>query len=179
MSHIVEALRAQGDRIAVFTETRQLSYATLADLVSQSAMTLGTERRLVLLEARNDLTTLVHYLGALAGGHVALPVPADGDHGTILRTYSPDTVIDAAGIHHRRTHSTHRLHDDLALLMSTSGSTGSPKLVRLSYTNLTSNAAAIAEYLAISETDRAQPHCHCRTATDCRWSTVTCCAAPP
>lgn len=155
MSHIVEALRAQGDRIAVFTETRQLSYATLADLVSQSAMTLGTERRLVLLEARNALTTLVHYLGALAGGHVALPVPADGDHGTILRTYSPDTVIDAAGIHHRRTHSTHRLHDDLALLMSTSGSTGSPKLVRLSYTNLTSNAAAIAEYLAISETDRA------------------------
>lgn len=155
MSHIVEALRAHGDRIAVFTETRQISYSTLADLVSQSAMTLGTERRLVLLEARNDLPTLVHYLGALAGGHVSLPVPADGDHDTILRTYSPDTVIDAAGIHHRRTHSTHRLHDDLALLMSTSGSTGSPKLVRLSYTNLASNAAAIAEYLAISETDRA------------------------
>ncbi|MGV0770666.1 AMP-binding protein [Mycobacterium syngnathidarum] len=155
MSHIVEALRAHGDRIAVFTETRQISYATLADLVSQTAMTLGTERRLVLLEARNDLPTLVHYLGALAGGHVSLPVPAGGDHGTILRTYSPDTVVDAAGIHHRRTHSTHRLHDDLALLMSTSGSTGSPKLVRLSHTNLASNAAAIADYLAISETDRA------------------------
>lgn len=155
MSHVVEALRTHGDRIAVVTETRQVSYATLAALVSQSATALGTERRLVLLEARNDLPTLVHYLGALAGGHVALPVPAGGDHRAILQTYSPDTVVDAAGIHHRRTHSTHRLNDDLALLMSTSGSTGSPKLVRLSHTNLISNAAAIAEYLDIRESDRA------------------------
>ena len=155
MNHIVEALRAHGDRIAAVTETQQLSYSTLADLVSQASTALGPERRLVLLEARNDLPTLVHYLGALAGGHVSLPVPAGGDHREILRTYSPDTVIDAAGIHHRRARSTHRLHDDLALLMSTSGSTGSPKLVRLSHTNLASNAAAIAEYLDISETDRA------------------------
>ncbi|TVY00801.1 AMP-binding protein [Mycolicibacterium porcinum] len=155
MSRLVETLRAHGDRIAVFTETQRVSYAALADLVAQSATELGTERRLVLLEARNDLPTLVHYLGALACGHVSLPVPADVDHRTILQTYSPDTVVDAAGIRHLRPHSAHRLHDDLALLMSTSGSTGSPKLVRLSYTNLTSNAGAIAEYLAISETDRA------------------------
>lgn len=155
MSHLVEALRAHGDRIAVVTETRQVSYATLADLVSEAAAALGPDRRLVLLEARNDLPTLVHYLGALAGGQVSLLVPAGGDHRTIRQTYSPDTVVDAAGIHRLRARSTHRLHDDLALLMSTSGSTGSPKLVRLSHTNLVSNAAAIAEYLEISETDRA------------------------
>ena len=47
------------------------------------------------------------------------------------------------------------MHDDLALLLSTSGSTGSPKLVRLSHANLVANAAAIAEYLDIRETDRA------------------------
>ena len=69
MSHLVKALRAHGDRIAVFTETERVSYAALADLVTKSARTLGTERRLVLLEARNDLPTLVHYLGALAGAH--------------------------------------------------------------------------------------------------------------
>ena len=39
--------------------------------------------------------------------------------------------------------------------MSTSGSTGSPKLVRLSHTNLVDNATVIAEYLDIRETDRA------------------------
>ncbi|OLP02600.1 AMP-dependent synthetase [Mycolicibacterium porcinum] len=155
MNHLIEALRAHGDRIAVITETRQVSYATLSDLVSEAAAALGPERRLVLLEARNDLHTLVHYLGALAGGQVSLLLPAGADHRTIRQTYSPDTVVDAAGIHHLRVRSTHRLHDDLALLMSTSGSTGSPKLVRLSHTNLVSNAAAISEYLEISETDRA------------------------
>lgn len=46
------------------------------------------------------------------------------------------------------------IHDSLALLLTTSGSTGSPKFVRLSYDNLQSNAIAIAQYLNISGTDR-------------------------
>lgn len=41
------------------------------------------------------------------------------------------------------------VHGDLALLLSTSGSTGSPKFVRLSHTNLLSNACSIAEYLQL------------------------------
>ena len=53
------------------------------------------------------------------------------------------------------TEAAHRLHPDLALLLSTSGSTGSPKLVRLSPGNLVANATAIAEYLDIRQTDRA------------------------
>jgi len=46
------------------------------------------------------------------------------------------------------------VHDDLALLLSTSGSTGSPKQVRLSYQNLLSNGRAIIEYLGITSDDR-------------------------
>ena len=46
------------------------------------------------------------------------------------------------------------LHDDLALLLTTSGSTGSPKLVRLSYENIQANAESIAEYLSIDEHER-------------------------
>jgi acyl-CoA synthetase (AMP-forming)/AMP-acid ligase II len=46
------------------------------------------------------------------------------------------------------------LHKDLNLLLTTSGSTGSPKLVRLSGSNLISNAWAIAEYLAIGSGQR-------------------------
>jgi acyl-CoA synthetase (AMP-forming)/AMP-acid ligase II len=46
------------------------------------------------------------------------------------------------------------LHPDLALLLSTSGSTGSPKLVRLSYENILSNTVSICEYLKISRVDR-------------------------
>lgn len=43
---------------------------------------------------------------------------------------------------------------DLALCLTTSGSTGSPKLVRLSAQNVLSNAEAIAEYLGIDENER-------------------------
>ncbi len=46
------------------------------------------------------------------------------------------------------------LHEDLALLLTTSGSTGSPMLVRQSYKNINSNANAIAQYLGITQTDR-------------------------
>ena len=154
-SLLIDHLRAYGDDIAVCTETQQLTYATLADLVQAAARDLGDTRRLVLLETRNDIETLVQYLGAHAGRHVVLLVPAGRDHSLILQTYDPDTVIGDGVVQHRRRAGSRALHDDLAVLMSTSGSTGSPKLVRLSHANLLANAAAVADYLDIRETDRA------------------------
>lgn len=46
------------------------------------------------------------------------------------------------------------LYPDLALLLTTSGSTGSPKLVRQSYENILANTKSIAEYLELDETER-------------------------
>jgi long-chain acyl-CoA synthetase len=46
------------------------------------------------------------------------------------------------------------LHSDLALLLSTSGTTGSAKLVRLSYKNLIANTESIISYLGICSGDR-------------------------
>jgi len=46
------------------------------------------------------------------------------------------------------------LNDELALLVTTSGSTGSPKLVRQSYKNIESNTKSIVEYLKIDNTER-------------------------
>jgi len=46
------------------------------------------------------------------------------------------------------------MHEELALLLTTSGSTGSPKLVRQSYKNIKSNAESIVKYLEISELER-------------------------
>jgi len=46
------------------------------------------------------------------------------------------------------------MHDDLAVLLSTSGSTGSPHFVRCSYANLAANAASIVEYLEIGADER-------------------------
>lgn len=46
------------------------------------------------------------------------------------------------------------VHPELALLLTTSGSTGSPKLVRLSGKNLQSNASSIARYLELTPEER-------------------------
>ena len=46
-----------------------------------------------MLETRNDIATLVNYLGALAGDHVVLPLPADGDHSADLDAYDPDVIV--------------------------------------------------------------------------------------
>lgn len=45
------------------------------------------------------------------------------------------------------------LFGDLALLLTTSGSTGSPKFVRQSYTNVLDNAQSIVKYLELDETE--------------------------
>ena len=48
-----------------------------------------------------------------------------------------------------------RLHPELAMLMMTKGTTGDPKVVRLSKENVYINTAAIVDYLEIGEFDRA------------------------
>ena len=155
MTHrFAEHLAAHGDDVAVLTDDRELSYGQLCDEVAGVAAEFGTRRRLVMIETRNDLATLVAYLGALAGDHVVLPLPAGHDHDAIRRIYQPDVIVTGGAIEHLRDPS-RQLHPDLRLLLSTSGSTGSPKLVRLSHENLTTNASAIARYLDIKKTDRA------------------------
>lgn len=50
--------------------------------------------------------------------------------------------------------SEYPLYSDLGLLLTTSGSTGSPKFVRQSYRNIKSNAESIVKYLELDETER-------------------------
>jgi acyl-CoA synthetase (AMP-forming)/AMP-acid ligase II len=152
---VVAHLDCLGDRVAVVTADAIIGYAELAARIRTRAEELGHRRGVVAFETRNDLTTLVTYLAALAGGHVALPLPAGGDHAAILHTYEPDVIVRADGSVEAHRGPVRDVHPDLALLLSTSGSTGSPKLVRLSRANLAANAESIATYLDITETDRA------------------------
>lgn len=154
-------LAVHGDRPALITADGEISYRELAARVAETRLRLGSERRLVLLPGANSAEALVVHLAALSAGHPVLLVP--GDHAgaveSLTAAYDPDVVVHpAAGqwvIEERRAVSAHALHPDLALLLSTSGSTGSPKLVRLSHENLQSNAESIATYLGIQDTDRA------------------------
>lgn len=150
-----------GSRPAVVMPGRTVDYAELAGLVDSLSARLGPIPRLAVLAADNGLGSLVAYLACLAAGHPLAVVPADKPAalGPLLAAYRPDVVLRGDGastmIEEHRAGTIHALHPDLALLMSTSGSTGSPKLVRLSATNVQANAESIATYLGIGEQDRA------------------------
>ncbi|WP_346231536.1 AMP-binding protein [Parafrigoribacterium mesophilum] len=148
------------------TGTATLSYAGLAERVAERRAQLGTTRRLVMVQAPIAIEPIVTYLAALAGGHPVMLVepgtegsPADRHRRRLIERFDPDVVAlgeaDGWGLDVRRPGTRHALHPDLAMLGSTSGSTGSPKLVRLSAENLHSNASAIADYLGLTPADRA------------------------
>lgn len=156
----VDGWNEHPDVSALITDRGALTYGELGARVAATMETLGSRRRLVLIEMSNTVSAIVGYLAALRAGHVVLIASDGGARESLVRTYDPDVVAgpDAGGVWQvteRRAGTRHDLHPELALLLSTSGSTGSPKLVRLSYENLDGNAQSIAEYLDIDHTDRA------------------------
>ncbi|MFC5808476.1 AMP-binding protein [Streptomyces heilongjiangensis] len=155
-------LAAHGDRVALHTPEGTVTYRALAERVAATAERLGRIRRLVLVAGANRADVLVTYLAALSAGHPVLLVPGDGDEAvaSLTAAYAPDVVARTGTdgtwtLDEHRPGTAHTLHPDLALLLSTSGSTGSPKLVRLSHENVQANAESIATYLGITDTDRA------------------------
>ncbi|WP_433038332.1 AMP-binding protein [Actinomycetospora sp. CA-053990] len=154
----VTGLRDHGTRIAVLDGDESLTYLELADRVDTAAVRVAGPRRLVLVEATNTLPALVGYLGALRAGHVVLLAPGADAATTsgLVAAWEPDVVVAADGqLRVDRAVSRHDLHPDLSLLMATSGSTGSPRLVRLTASSLDANAVAIASSLGIRSDDRA------------------------
>ena len=148
-------LASFGDRVALWTGEGTLTYADLAGRVDEVGRRLGDTRRLVLVEGANTVASLTAYLGALTHGHVVLLAPPGRPARQLAEAWDPDVVATGDRLRERRPGTRHDLHPDLALLLSTSGSTGSPKLVRLSHDNLRANAASIADYLGLTPDDRA------------------------
>lgn len=150
-----------GDAPALITPDDSVTYRDLADRVEREASQLGGTRRLVLVAGTNEVDLIITYLAALFAGHPVLLAPGDNPDSLdgLIAAYRPDVVVRSADgctvVEEQREGSAHLLHPDLALLLSTSGSTGSPKLVRLSHRNVQTNAESIAEYLDIRDTDRA------------------------
>jgi acyl-CoA synthetase (AMP-forming)/AMP-acid ligase II len=77
----------------------------------------------------------------------------------LIARYRPDFVLTARGdqveVVRHDARGERPLHGELSVLLSTSGTTGSPKLVRLSHANVLANARSIAEYLELGPNERA------------------------
>lgn len=139
----------------VLADGRAIGYAQLARAADDVflAREAPRSRTLVAVECDNRLDTVAGYLGALRRGMPALIVDAALDIVARERLYTQFGVSHAwtkEGRWVRYAAGQARLHPELALLLSTSGSTGAPKLVRLAARNLEANARSIAQYLALN-----------------------------
>jgi acyl-CoA synthetase (AMP-forming)/AMP-acid ligase II len=151
-----------------------LGYAELHGAIDALAAQLPA-RQLIFIVGDNDLPTVLCYLASLARGTVPLLLHRGLDVtqlDRLIATYDPALLfmpIEAAGarsdctllsadgaygLYRRVGAAMAELHEDLALLLTTSGSTGSPKLVRLTASNLEANASSIASYLQITADER-------------------------
>lgn len=137
---------------------RRWTYAELAAAVLSTADTLAAGRKsVVACLCRSDVDSAIGYLATLAAGHTALMLDAAADRAVtdrLIAAYQADFVIDG-GRTERLPGSAGPVDERLAVLLGTSGSTGTPQYVRLSRDNLDANAAQIVRFLAIDGGERA------------------------
>jgi acyl-coenzyme A synthetase/AMP-(fatty) acid ligase len=110
-------------------------------------------RRIVsaMLDAKTDRELLKKMISRYEPSFVWIPKNKSDD----FETWNPIVSVYDYILLKNPVSVFHTLYKDLALLLTTSGSTGSPKLVRLTYTNLLANAKSIAEYLSLDENERS------------------------
>lgn len=146
---------------ALLSGKETLSYTELARRCDAFAARLPSPKSLMLLRADNSGRSLVALYGALRAGHAVALAEHNNDRlvQQLSESYGADLIYDPSADELAATGAgvepASQLHADLALLLSTSGTTGSSKAVRLSFEGLDENAGAIASYLGIREEDRA------------------------
>lgn len=168
-------LSSHGDRTAVLTEQGDaLSYADLLNAADALAQQIPA-RCLTFNLCANQFGSLLGYVAFLNHRIVPFMIEAGIDRQfleALLESYRPDylwcpadvaqdfdrceQVYSAFGYVLLKTGSTsaYTLNEDLALLLATSGSTGSPKAVRQSYRNVKANTDSIVEYLGLAASER-------------------------
>jgi len=169
------------DAIAVVDRAagERLSYAELVGRGRAIAAAIGPPKQLVFVVARNDAASVATYWGALDGGHAVALLDghaADTVTAALVDTYQPAWLAGPADLAERMseqgteieasrevagqtlvrtaTGAPAALHPDLGLLLTTSGTTGSRKLVRLRVDSVEANARSIAACLSLHAGER-------------------------
>lgn len=157
-------------KIALIENENEVSYQELHLLVKQRTESLiglfsndiPDRKHLWLLATSAKVDFVVSYLALLSLGQLVWL--SDSKHiednlNYWRKNYDIGFIIDDSNQVTRLSDDTrsvkHHVLADLAILLSTSGTTGSSKLVKLSYNNLVANCASICGYLPISSKDTA------------------------
>lgn len=164
-----------GERLAaVSADGTSVTYHELAEFAKQIGKIVPA-RSLVFNLCRNVIGSMAGYLSFLNNRIVPLMLDANINEvllSNLTEIYQPqylwvpedmaekyasmEVLYEAYGYKLLKMGfaTVYPLYEDLALLLTTSGSTGSPKLVRQSYANIQSNAEAIVKYLEITDSER-------------------------
>lgn len=163
-----------GEMIAAVEESgKSITYAELLQFVENLKLYIP-ERCLVFSLCTNSIGALAGYIAFLENKIVPLMLSVKLDvelYSYLEQTYHPsfvwapetetlkvnnyEKVYESHGfILYKTNFISYPLYEALALLLTTSGSTGSPKLVRQSYRNILANTESIVEYLQLDENER-------------------------
>ncbi len=166
------------DRTAVVDDQgNRLTYGQLDSAGRELCDQIGG-RSLVFVMCANVPGSLIGYTGLLNGSIVPVMLREDMDRellAGLYEEYRPACIwAPAASVSKysfegcRPVYASHGyellrtpfpkgkdIFPDLALLLTTSGSTGSPKFVRQSYENIRANTDSIVEYLHLDQNERA------------------------
>jgi long-chain acyl-CoA synthetase len=150
-----------------------LSYEETDQLVNTVVPYISGEKKLAFLFCNNDYKSIVFYLALLRSGNAVLLLDSKLNNEIrkiLINIYHPELIFYQGDMHfdgydllsidqefsfYHTKNIRNDIHPDLSVLLSTSGTTGSPKLVRLSSKNINANASSISEYLEIQEDQRA------------------------
>ena len=175
----LDSPRVDPARPALF-DPQQGRWWTHAELRSAAAALAGRLAKsvggLAFLLSRNAVGAVIGYLACVEAG-VAVAVldartrPSDLEN--LIDLYRPEVILAVDQADPGKTYradpidgevrlwwsaageQSPAVHPQLAVLLSTSGSTGSPKLVRLTRRNVEANAESIAASIALSPDERA------------------------
>jgi len=163
------------NRTAVISEDgSQLTYEKLSDLGEILFNQIG-RRCLVFILCQNSIGSLIGYTSFIENKVVPVLIDTKLDKqllSNLIKLYQPEYLwlpsqypekfnnfkhvfqLKDYSLLKTDFNQKHTLLNELAVLFTTSGSTGSPKLVRVSYNNLFANASSIKEYLSITSSER-------------------------
>jgi len=167
-------LSFKNDMAAITSEGKNMKYGDIYDF-SKLIYSKISHRCLIFSLCQNRPGSLCGYISFILNKVVPLMLDASIDNellNNLIKTYKPEYLwlpdyrlpefpgkhveysADDYSLVKLENDKPYALNSDLALLLTTSGSTGSPKLVRISYENIEANARSIVEYLAITKSER-------------------------
>ncbi|PXV87787.1 acyl-CoA synthetase (AMP-forming)/AMP-acid ligase II [Lachnotalea glycerini] len=172
---LFEMEKSYSDRVLALDEkNRVVTYQELDSFAEEFYQNIG-KKSLVFILCSNTIGSLLGYLSCLKTGVVPLMLASHIHEKLLTRLlneYQPDflyvpvSCLDKVSeseivwktwgycLCRRKVKQSIPLYEELSLLLTTSGSTGSPKLVRQSGDNIDANAASICKYLNIDKNER-------------------------